>query len=168
MPFGGVIAVIVLVFYYVNSTKDLYTDNEFLEEEIVENRNDSDGVEKNKIVIHVTGAVKNEGIVQVDENARINDVIEAAGGLREDANINEVNLAYPVEDGQKIYIPCKGDYDKNHDDGEIVIDNAGKDVLDQESEKAQNGRININTANQGELEKLPGIRKLYCIENYYL
>ncbi|MCI8392974.1 MAG: hypothetical protein HFJ23_03940, partial [Clostridia bacterium] len=107
-----------------------------------------------------------EGIVEVNENARINDVIEAAGGLREDADISEVNLAYPVEDGQKIYIPCKGDYDENHDDGEIVIDKAGKNVIEEENKKTQGGRININTANQAELETLPGIRKLYCIKNY--
>ncbi|MCI8393611.1 MAG: competence protein ComEA, partial [Clostridia bacterium] len=103
MLFGAIVAVILLVFYYINSTKDLYIDNEFSEEENVTNEVDS--VDKNKIVLHITGAVTNEGIVEVNENARINDVIEAAGGLREDADISEVNLAYPVEDGQKIYIP---------------------------------------------------------------
>ena len=166
MLFGAIVAVILLVFYYINSTKDLYIDNEFSEEENVTNEVDSDSVDKNKIVLHITGAVTNEGIVEVNENARINDVIEAAGGLREDADISEVNLAYPVEDGQKIYIPCKGDYDENHDDGEIVIDSAGKNVLEEENGKSQGGRVNINTANQAELETLPGIRKLYCIENY--
>jgi len=164
--FGAIVAVILLVFYYINSTKDLYIDNEFSEEENVTNEVDSDSVDKNKIVLHITGAVTNEGIVEVNENARINDVIEAAGGLREDADISEVNLAYPVEDGQKIYIPCKGDYDENHDDGEIVIDKAGKNVIEEENKKTQGGRININTANQAELETLPGIRKLYCIKNY--
>lgn len=167
MLYGAIIAVVILVFYYINSTKDLYTDNEFSEEESMVNRIESESIEENKIVIHITGAVKNEGITRVNENARINDVIEAAGGLREDANISEVNLAYPVEDGQKIYIPCKGDYDENHDDGEIVIDNAGKNVLDEkENTKSNIGIVNINTANQAELEKLPGIRKFYCIKNY--
>lgn len=158
---------IILVFYYINSTKDLYIDNEFSEEENITNEVDSDNVDENKIVLHITGAVKNEGIVKVNENARINDVIEAAGGLREDANINEVNLAYPVEDGQKIYIPCMGDYDENHDDGEIVTESAGRKVLNEEETKSSKvGLVNINTANQAELETLPGIRKLYCIENY--
>lgn len=61
------------------------------------------------IVVHITGAVKNEGIVKVKETARINDVIETAGGITEEADLSEVNLAYVVEDGQKIYIPLKTD-----------------------------------------------------------
>lgn len=84
-------------------------------------------------MIHVTGAVINEGIVSVKENARINDVIQAAGGLTENADISNVNLAYAVEDGQKIYIPNKQDKEIG-EDGEIVIENAGEKVLEEEKE----------------------------------
>ena len=66
MLFGAIVAVILLVFYYINSTKDLYIDNEFSEEENVTNEVDSDSVDKNKIVLHITGAVTNEGIVEVN------------------------------------------------------------------------------------------------------
>lgn len=97
----------------------------------------------------------NEGIVSVKEEARINDVIEAAGGLREDADISNVNLAYIVEDGQKIYIPCKQDKEKEE---EIVTESAGEKVLEEEEEGKKSGLVNINKANQKELEELSGIR----------
>lgn len=69
----------------MNSTKEIYVSEEFAEteEENIENEE-----LQNEIIIHITGAVKNEGIAKVKEDARINDVIEAAGGLREDADIS--------------------------------------------------------------------------------
>ncbi len=111
-----VIIVIILVigvvaYYYINSTKEVYTG--FEEENIVELEETKDTENKeeteDKIIVHITGAVKNNGIVEVKEKARINDVVEAAGGLTEDADLDNVNLAYIVEDGQKIYIPSKND-----------------------------------------------------------
>ncbi len=71
----------VIAYYYINSTKDIYSYNqvaEFSEEDV--NTVETPPVEeKNKIVVHITGAVKNNGIVEIDENSRINDAIEAAG-----------------------------------------------------------------------------------------
>ena len=62
-----------------------------------------------RIVIHVTGEVKKEGIIKIDEGGRISDAIEKAGGLTEEADLDRINLAYQLEDGQKIYIPNKKD-----------------------------------------------------------
>lgn len=109
------------------------------------------------IVVHVTGAVKNEGVVEVKENARINDVITAAGGTTDDVDLKNVNLAYVVEDGQKIYIPSVKDRDENEDDGEIVTENAGENVLKEEEENEKNSRININTATAEALTEIPGV-----------
>lgn len=72
---GGVIALaLIFIFYYINSTKDIYEKGEF--ETAVEEK--AEDTKETKIVIHITGAVKNQGIVEVLENARINDVIEKA------------------------------------------------------------------------------------------
>ena len=56
----------------MNSTKEIYVSEEFAEteEENIENEE-----LQNEIIIHITGAVKNEGIAKVKEDARINDVI---------------------------------------------------------------------------------------------
>lgn len=84
-------------------------------------------------------------------------------GLTEEANIKNVNLAYPVEDGQKIYIPFKSDVEESIDNKEIMTENAGENVLgDSKNEKESiGGIININTASKDKLKELPGIRKFY-------
>ena len=65
--------------------------------------------EVEKIAIHIAGQVHHPGLIRIEEGARIADIIEAAGGLKEDADITQINLAYMVEDGQKITIPKEGD-----------------------------------------------------------
>lgn len=156
-----VIAIVVLVigYYYINSTKEVYTG--FDKENIVEEETkESEVSEKDKkIIIHITGAVKKNGIVEVEEKARIADVIEAAGGITEDANLTEVNLAYKVEDGQKIYIPSIDD--KNNETtkkAEITSTEAGQGVI-EESNKGNYHLVNINKATAAELMSIPGIGK---------
>ena len=62
-----------------------------------------------QMMVHVDGAVKSPGLYALQMvNPRVNDAIQIAGGLTEDANGQGINLAAPVEDGQKIYIPKKG------------------------------------------------------------
>ena len=60
-----------------------------------------------KIIVHITGEVKNRGIVELEEGARIIDAIEKAGGITEKASLSNINLAYKLEDGMKIKIPNK-------------------------------------------------------------
>ena len=139
------------MYYYINSTKDIYSYNDF-ESQIEEKDEEKEEIKEKTIIVHVTGAVQNEGIVEVKENARINDVIQSAGGLREDAELSNVNLAYVVEDGQKIYIPSKEDIE------DIAKQpNTENTVINGNNYSEQNGLININTANQEKLQNIPGI-----------
>ena len=108
------------------------------------------------------------GIVEVKENARINDVIEVAGGLTSNADLTNVNLAYIVEDGQKIYIPCKEDNlidDNNNfeEQKEIISEGAGENI--KESGKTISGSLtNINKADLDGLKSLPGIGEAIAIK----
>ena len=79
--------------------------------------------DKEKIIIYVAGAVKNEGIYELDENSRIADCIEKAGGLTEDAYIKDINLAYVLEDGMKVYIPKNSDKNERKDDFKYFKEN---------------------------------------------
>lgn len=97
------------------------------------------------IKVHIAGSVLNEGIVELEEDARIADAIEAAGGITPDANMQNVNLAYKVQDGQKIYIP------NANDEPETEI------VQSEEVQLTETGLVNLNTATQTELELLSGI-----------
>ena len=145
----AIIAVGIVAIYYINSTKEIYSYEETSNEiEIVETKEE----EKN-IIVHITGAVKNRGIVEVKENARINDVVEAAGGPSKNADLNQVNLAYAVEDGQKIYIPSVDEYKEKTE--EIIQEDAGSGVTKNLNETQK--IININKANLQELCTLPGV-----------
>lgn len=110
-----------------------------------------------KIVIHITGSVQKTGILVLPEGARIADAIDAAGGSTEKADLDEVNLAYVLQDGQKVYIPNKEDKVKLESKAYITSE-SGKNVIVQTvNEKGGNGKVNINTATQSELENLPGV-----------
>jgi len=68
-------------------------------------------IPQDEIIVHITGAVKNQGIVRLKEGDRINDAVDKAGGATEEADLNKINLAYMLQDGQKIYIPSIYDVD---------------------------------------------------------
>lgn len=145
---------------YIENNPELNTTN--LQEENIKDKNSLSNTEdKSKIKIYITGQIKNEGVYEVKENSRITDIIQEAGGLTDDANIDSLNLAYRVEDGMKIYIPKKGEKENEiQDDTNIYVTNKNN-TTDKISENnkinSKNQKININTATQTELETLPGI-----------
>ena len=141
-------------FYIINKANNSgYIELETEEIKEVENTiiNEEIIIEEQNIIIHITGAVKNQGIVEIKEGARISDVINSAGGTTDEADLNKINLAYEVEDGQKIYVPSVND----KVDVESVTQEAGENVI--ENNKGKNGKVNINTASQTELETLSGV-----------
>jgi len=86
------------------------------------------------VVVDVSGAVEAPGLVELSAGARVADAIEAAGGASADAVLDELNLARRVEDGEQILVPRVGD-----------------------DEEPGGGLINLNRADAGELESLPGV-----------
>lgn len=116
---------------------------------------------KEKIIIYIAGAIKNEGVYELDENSRIADSIEKAGGLTEDANLQDINLAYMLEDGMKIYIPKNSESNNDNTESNATMKNDKRETtvknIENKNSKTQNIKININTATQTELETLPGI-----------
>lgn len=151
-----VIAIGVIVFYYISNTRNLYSFEDDMEIELDEDEKIKEEEEDdNMIIVHITGAVRSNGIVKVNRNARINDVIEAAGGITSDADLENVNLAYVVEDGQKIYIPSIEDEEEKRN-SEIIEEGAGNVIIEGNQESKSN-LIDINKANLESLKALPGI-----------
>ena len=152
-----------IIAYAVMSNNSEYEEQDILEPNTIENKienkiEDNIENEKRKIVIHITGQVKNPGLVYLDEGARIADAIKEAGGSTKDAALDKVNLAYVLEDGQKIYIPNKNEKISEiqyiiTDSGENVLKGTGK----ESNVKGGIKKVNINSANQEELETLPGV-----------
>lgn len=92
------------------------------------------------VVVHVAGAVVNRGLVELEAGSRVADAIELAGGPTEDAELDAVNLARLVVDGEQILVPVEGA------PAEATVSSGGAPAL-----------VSLNVATAAELETLPGI-----------
>ena len=158
---GGVIAIIIGIYLYSNyqAAEEEFFSEELEVQNMIEETQD-DIEEQNQIIIHISGAVVNEGIVKISQGARIADVIEMAGGLKENASLKNVNLAYKIEDGQKIYIPTLEEEELGQDNVEeylIIEDGNNNSISSLNYKEGDELMVNLNKATQTELEELPGI-----------
>ena len=157
---------IICIYYIYTRTND---GEEFsYEKGIKEEKNDyttkNDNTihsEKNKILIHISGSVINEGIQELDEGSRISDAIEKSGGLKEDADISKINLAFIISDGMKIYIPSINDTDEPKEDNttEYITKESGVSTITNMPDLNNKNieKININNADIKQLQTLPSI-----------
>ena len=155
-----VVAIGMIYFIYNKNqiTDDVNLENDILVSENVAKEKSLNTTEENEVIIHIIGSVKNPGIVRLKEGSRIEDAIEAAGGLTENADISRVNLAYVVDDGTKIKIPSSQEEDIG--DEEIIDSGSGENIIIEENTTSSNKSsqtININKATETELQTLPGI-----------
>jgi len=96
-----------------------------------------------RIIVDVAGQVNDPKVVELDSGSRVQDAIEAAGGLTDKADLSTINRAAFVNDGEKIYIPKKGE---------------GESTQTQTSDTAKTAtKVNINTAGDQELQTLKGV-----------
>lgn len=163
-----IVAIVAIIsYYFISDRKEEWLNNQEqnleIKEEIktndqIENNSNEQQLEKNEnIIVHVSGAVNKEGIVELKNNSRIIDAIDKAGGLKDEADITNINLAYIIEDGMKIHIPSKEEKESTI----IVESNIDSGTVEQSNEIKSNNnkklKININTATKTDLETLPGI-----------
>ncbi|MFW7415658.1 helix-hairpin-helix domain-containing protein [Demequina sp. SO4-18] len=88
------------------------------------------------VIVHVSGAVEEPGLVTLSAGSRIADAIDRAGGAEPDADLSAVNLARRPHDGEQVHVPVAG---------EAPV--AG----------APAGPVDVNSATAAQLEELPGI-----------
>lgn len=100
------------------------------------------------VQVYVSGAVTYPDVYELPTESIIKDAIEAAGGATSEADLDRINLALSVADGQHIYVPRQGE--------ESLPISPPTEPSGTTSGTA-GGKININTASQSELETLPGI-----------
>ncbi|GKX31133.1 ComE operon protein 1 [Vallitalea longa] len=148
-----ILLVMVVGIYYVQSNdvtidaSEDVGDNSNIEAEDTsaeENTgNNTDGSEElaNTIIVHICGEVVNEGVYETDEDSRVYEVVELAGGLTDDAATDYVNLARIVKDGEQIIFPSKEEIET----GEFSTDDV------------EGTLVNINTASVERLTTLSGI-----------
>ena len=98
---------------------------------------------ESELKAYVTGAVRRPGLYTIKEGDRLADLIDLAGGITEDADMQAVNLAVRVKDQDHWTVPTVGEPTVDRPDAATV--------------EPTNGKVDINTADAKLLEALPGI-----------
>jgi competence protein ComEA len=106
-----------------------------------------------QITIDIEGSVQKPGVYTLPATSRTQDALIAAGGLSENADRQQVaqrlNLAAPLTDGAKLYIPVAGE--------QMVAAGTGSDSSTGTVKGASSKTININQSNEADLDALPGV-----------
>jgi competence protein ComEA len=99
-----------------------------------------------QVVVYVAGRVVVPGVYTLPVPARVDDAVRAAGGPAADADLDVVNLAAVVHDGERVFVPAVG---------QSIPDVVG--VTSSAGSTAPTFPININTADGDQLDELPGV-----------
>ncbi|MCB8697823.1 helix-hairpin-helix domain-containing protein [Streptococcus mitis] len=117
-------------------SKDLLTEKEVKEEPL----------EQDLITVDVKGAVKSPGIYDLPVGSRVNDAVQKAGGLTEQADSKSLNLAQKVSDEALVYVPTKGEAAASQ-----------QTVSGTASSTSKEKKINLNKASLEELKQVKGL-----------
>lgn len=121
-----------------------------------------------EIVVYVSGAVSKSGLVHLPIDARLNDALKEANPLPE-ANLDQMNPAEKLKDGQKITVPFKTGVNSATQSPQAAQSNQAsqsQSLAQSKSSQLVQGvgdstssqnKVNINTAGVAELDKLPGV-----------
>ncbi|MHB9131573.1 MAG: helix-hairpin-helix domain-containing protein [Armatimonadota bacterium] len=127
-----------------------------------------------QVVVHVAGAVKIPGIYRLPPNSRIYEAVRQAGGTTAEGCPDALNLAARVEDGEKIYIPTKAEWERSAAQQLPELTTTAKPAKSTATSHAAangdsaqpghggpkplpTGKININAAGLEQLTQLPGV-----------
>lgn len=100
--------------------------------------------------VHAAGAVARPGVYRVRAGGRVSDLLDAAGGPAGDADLDQVNLAARVADGERVYVPRRGESPPPMP-GPSGTAGAGA------GGGSASGPLNLNTATLEQLDGLPGV-----------
>lgn len=104
------------------------------------------------VTVHVAGRVAGPGVYALPSGGRVADAVVAAGGTAPDADLEQLNLAARVADGERIYVPRRGETPPAVVAPPAVSPSAGAGKVG-----APTGPVDLNTATAEQLDALPGI-----------
>ena len=163
ITFSSLLVIILLCYYffiYQNKEDNIVVENH---EDIVKENNDSSS---DDIFVDIKGFVNKPGVYsfKLFDNARVNDLIEKAGGLKKEADTSTINLSKKLDDEMTVVIYSKSEianFVKTQDETkkklEICENKLKNNACIKEEVSTNNSKININEASLNELMTLSGI-----------
>ena len=114
------------------------------EKEDKSQKSETEEVEQDLITVDVKGAVKSPGIYDLPVGSRINDAVQKAGGLTENADSKSINLAQRISDEALVYVPTKEE-------------TTSQEAHSNASNTKENKKVNLNKASLEELKQVKGL-----------
>lgn len=151
-PSTGVLLIVTAVVSFAVAIVTFVAVDRFMSPEIVVTP-----AEARDITVAITGAVSTPGTITVPGTARLQHVIEAAGGLTAGADVTSLNMAARIGDGEHVVIPELPDPEERFAAEEPTVPRAVADPATRASSPETRALLNLNAASQSELEALPGI-----------
>ena len=105
--------------------------------------NDESDEDGEYIYTHITGEIKKPGVYKMKAGTRMDDLVKEAGGLTDEADIDQINLSEKLVDEERIIVPSKSE--------------ASEEGITSAAIDAKTKKININKASLSELMTLPGV-----------
>lgn len=107
---------------------------------VISENNQSNPVKNDKVMVYISGGINRPGVYEVQAGLRVLDVVNIAGGVTPDADVNRINMAQAVKDGLHVSVPV-----------------AISGIQSDSSSGTNIEKVSINKADKSELDKLPGI-----------
>jgi competence protein ComEA len=108
-------------------------------------------------LVHVAGAVRRPGVYRLRDGERVEDAVERAGGARASADVNAINLAAKVADGQQVVVPRRGGAGVGAVGAGAADAGAGAAGADAGAAGAAQPPVSLNSATAEQLDTLDGV-----------
>ena len=143
--------IILLIIFFVNMmNKDFFNQNDKdVKVDKAFDTGSKDSLDESDeadayIYAHITGEIKKPGVYKMKSGTRMDDLVKEAGGLTDEADIDQINLSEKLVDEERIIVPAKGEANET-------------DETSHAASAVQSKKININKADLFELTSIPGV-----------
>lgn len=176
---SAIIVITVILYNYIQyCNQDKYINLTSINSELKKSSNSNKTFENNhlannmrkssNVIIYLCGSVKKPGVYTVRSTDVLGEIVSQKGGFDNKADLNRINLARTVKDGEKIYIPYLGEKEndvikynsditlsKGEQQNQVSVNSINSECLSGSQKNMR--KININTADETGLESIPGI-----------